>query len=643
MSGIEPLATTVLPVMIGTAGHVDHGKTTLVRMLTGCETDTLKQERERGMTIDLGFAPCRLPGARLAGIVDVPGHEDFVRNMVAGAASVDVLLLVVAADGGIMPQTVEHLRIVSLLRAPRVLAVITKSDLVPPEHLAELSARVSDFLAAAGFAGAPVLPCSCVDFSGLSQVREHLHRLIGEVDKPVDERAFRMYVERVFSVKGYGTVVTGVPVSGVAEPGRQLALKGRGCTLRAVQSYRLERPLALAGACCALNLREVEKLDTRRGDCVHAPDLYWETGAAVLRLHNAHDGYVFKRLSPARFHCGTFSTNASIKLLDRASLPPGATAFAHVKLEHPCVLAAGDRYLLRSFSPATTVGGGQVLSARDYRIRTQDVDLARRLSEAAHACEAGEYFLAELLAGDTWVLPSLAAAARLAHLPEAAVALKLRTLVEAGALLPLSDGSWIIAGRKGAVLARAEKELLRFHAKRPQAWGMEPEQVCALFSLPVESFAALGNILCAEGAFRIVKGRLALRDFTPVLSDKQTEQLARLEEFINSCGLQPPSLGDIRKHLGLSESEARLYTRLLADEGRAVYVDNHMLPAALYEECRRKLAGLFAQVEVLGIKEWREATGLSRNFAVSLLEHFDALKITRRVDGGRVLLDNRLP
>lgn len=637
--GVRRVTPQIVHAMVGTAGHVDHGKTALIQLLTGCDTDRLREEKERGLSIDLGFAPCQLPGRRLVGIVDVPGHRDFIRNMVAGAASMDVLVLVVAADDGIMPQTVEHMKIVKLLRTPRVLVAITKIDLVDAEMVELLREDVAAFTARMGFPDAPIVCVSNKTLKGLDEVRETLDHLVESVQgRPPDSRAFRMNVERVFTVRGYGTVATGMPISGEIRVGDKVELlpSGRVSSVRAIQTYKYEAEAAHAGACSALNLRDIEAEAVGRGMTVATPGVYRPTASAVVSIQNVSESVTLKRRSELKLHCGTSVVGGSVKLVGVDRLRPGETAFARVGLEEPVVLAAGDRYIVRNPSLADTVGGGTVLSVNVPEPGRKARRLPGRLERALDAARGGDHLGAELLAGRRPLLH----AEELAQLTQRrgeAVSRLLREKEESGEIVDLGAGAWLAGARLDELMNHVGKALERHHALNKHTWGMTPAQICDLLGLGVKNFARLAELLCSGDRIAVKHGRLALASFEPAISEREMELKDRLLGRVNAAGVNAPARGDLMTELAVSESDMKLMTRLLVEEGMVAVLKNKLMSTEVYEECRGKLLKLFENVATVGIPAFRKATGLSRNLAVTVLEAFDSEGMTRRVEGGRVL------
>lgn len=621
----------IVPAMVGTAGHVDHGKTSLVKLLTGCDTDRLKEEKERGLTIDLGFAPCRLPGNRLVGIVDVPGHEDFIRNMVAGAASIDILMLVVAADDGVMPQTREHLQIVRLLRTARVMAALTKIDLVDADTRRLAQEETAEFLARSGFPDAPVLPVSNRTLEGIGGVRNCLRDMVDDIAKRPDRRSFRMNVERVFSVKGYGTVATGIPISGRLAPGETAELVNAGTrhAVRAVQTYRQNADAAVAGACAALNLRDLPAERVERGLTLAAPGAYAAATTLVARVANVSEGMTLKRLAKVKFHSGTAVTQARVKLLTAEALPPGGEAFAHLRLEQPLVAAAGDRFVLRSLAPVATCAGGVVLAAGVERLKRGERGLADRLRRAAAAAEAGRYAECALLAGTEATADGAQLALLSQGLPAAEAA-------GDGVLLPLGGECWLVREKLPELQKAAEAALRNYHAKHPYVWGMEPGAVCKLLKVPAGAFKNLAKELCARGELKFWHGRLALAEFAPALNAAQIELRETILRLATEGGINAPAVGNIAKEYGPAKADLRLVTRLLTEEGLLLQVGPNLLLRDTAEDCRRKFLEIWRNRSIVTLNDFRTATGAGRNLAVALLESFDAASFSRREGDGRV-------
>jgi selenocysteine-specific elongation factor len=371
-------------LILGTAGHIDHGKTSLVKALTGIDTDRLKEEKARGITIELGFAHLELPGEIRFGIVDVPGHEKFIRAMVAGVGGMDMVMLIIAADEGIMPQTREHLDILRLLGIKHGLVALTKQDMVDQEWLELVTEEVRDFVAGSFLEGAPIVPVSSRSGEGLDQLRTELARMANSADAKRREGNFRLPVDRVFTVAGFGTVVTGTLLSGEIRVGDELELlpSSREGRVRGIQAHGAKTEQGIAGQRLAVNLQGIDLDQSHRGDVVAPRGVFRATRAVDVRLdYLASAPRALKHRATLRLHSATYEVPAQVILLDRDTLQPGESAYAQLRLKEPALLLSGDSYILRISAPATTVGGGIVLDPFPPRRR-------RRSSEALELLEA---------------------------------------------------------------------------------------------------------------------------------------------------------------------------------------------------------------------------------------------------------------
>ncbi len=381
--------------VLGTAGHVDHGKTALIKALTGIDTDRLKEEKERGITIELGFASLHLPSGQTLGIVDVPGHEKFIKNMVSGAAGIDLVMMVIAADEGIMPQTKEHLHICSLLGISKGIVALTKIDLVEKDWLELVKSEISEFLQGTFLEGAPIVPVSAVKEEGLADLIEALEATVSNIPEKADSGIFRLPVDRVFTMKGFGTVVTGTLVSDRIKSGEEIQILPEEITsrIRGIQVHNQPVEEAWAGQRTAINLQGIEKSAIKRGDVLARPE--------TVRPSQRLDVFVeflssnsknLKNRTLVRLHTGTSEIIARVILLEKDEIAPGQKAFAQLVLANKDVVVAGDRFVLRSYSPITTIGGGQIidpLPAKHKRLNSKDY---RRVEYITKRNTAGENF-----------------------------------------------------------------------------------------------------------------------------------------------------------------------------------------------------------------------------------------------------------
>lgn len=637
-----PLITArpeILHAIVGTAGHVDHGKTSLVRLLTGCETGRLPEEKARGMSIDLGFAPCTLHGKRLVGIVDVPGHKDFIRNMVAGATSIDVLLLVVAADDGVMPQTQEHMNIVKLLRTPQMMVALTKIDMVSPEMVELARQDVAAFLQRAGYPDAPIVPVSNKTGEGIGEIQDTIDRLVEQVQtRRADARAFRMNVERAFSIKGHGTVVAGIPVSGQVAVDQKVELQPHAAelTVRAIQTYRRESETAGAACCSAINVRDIDAAAVIRGMTLAAPSVYLATSELLVSLENVSDDVVLKRRTDVRLHTGTAVVEASLKLVDVDLLAPAETGFAHVALAEPLVVAAGDRFVIRQPSPGMTLGGGTVLSARAQMLRRR-AEVRQRLEQALAAANAGDYLMSELLAGPDAIVEAGEVRRLTQCLPEQSEQ-AVAAAVGRGQLIDLAGCAYAVAARLSEPVTRITAQLTRYHRENAFTWGMSPNHVCEAMGLPAKAFAPLAAMLCREGSVVVRHGLLALSSFKPPISERLLGLRDLIVQEVQAAGVNGPARGDLMRRLNVVEADMRVLTKLLIQDGTIMMLDGNFILQSVYNGCRDTLQKLFCKQQVVELGAFREAIGSNRKLAVAMLDAFDAEGLTRRVPDGRVLV-----
>lgn len=638
-------APGIVPVMVGTAGHVHHGKSSLVKLLTGCDTMRLPEERRRALTIELGYAPCTLGGDRLVGIVDVPGHEDFIRTMVAGASCIDVLLLVVAADDGPMPQTLEHLSIVATLRSPRAIAVVSKTDLVAPERAAAVADEVRALLMRAGFPDAPVLCASNRSGEGMEHVYDALEQAVaGAAQRRPDPRAFRLDVERAFSATGHGTVATGVARCGSAGVGDALEVlpAGLATQLKGAQAYRHVTERVGAGTCTALNLRDLPDQAVGRGMTIALPGIYRADGAAVVWLTNVSGDLALRRRQEVRLHAGTADSVALARLLDVESLAPGAGALAVLSPREPLVLAAGDRVLLRLLTPSRTIAGGVVLATRASDPGRDERDLGARAALAHERLRAGDLLGSALFAGADPIV-SDAEALRLTQLPPAAA----RAAVTAYAdLAPLgrrgagAPSHWLFRPRLAEVVGHLDGVLQAFHTEHANLPGMPPIQAAEALGLPAACAEALLPLLVG-GALAVRHGLLARAAFAPALPPRLADLRQRLLARIVAAGVAAPARGNLLSELACSEADLDAVAKLLVAEGEARQIGANLMHRPVLERCRATLVGLFAAATTVDLPAFRAATGLSRNLGVEVLEIFDREGLTRRQGQVRVLIARR--
>ena len=626
---------STMSVIVGTAGHVDHGKSSLVQALTGVNPDRLQEEKDRGLTIELGFARLDSAAGPEIGIVDVPGHEDFIRNMLAGATGVDVVLLAVAADEGPMPQTLEHLAIGGLLGIRHGLVALTKVDRVDDEWR-DLAARlVRDELDRAGIgADWPIIPVSTVSGAGLDALREAILATASNVEARARDDLFRLPVDRIFTVRGAGTVVTGSVWSGTVRTGDRVRLLPSGSTarVRSVQVHGEERPLAGAGARCALSLAGLSLEESGRGETVVA-DPEWQGiqrfGARLRLLPDATVG--LEHADTIRLYHGTAETTARVLLGSEGILSPGSSAWAVLVCADPIVARARDRFVLRTVSPLRTIGGGLVTDLEPPRRWRQHTGWWEAILEGGRQ-ETTDAVVQ--LAGGKGIDPA---------------ALPLRTgypSPEAGQIV----GAELIGGRLFAPSARTDARvgiieyLRRAHVDRPRSPRVSLESVRTALSA---SFAPelLEHELAgleAEGDLERTGPEVRLRGHQVHLTSREADTLEQVAEILAAAELAPPSPARLAELTGADRSLLNDVLRILVDSGRLVAVNPDVyLTAEAESRLKSGARSVLERASPAAPAAFGDELGLSRRLLIPLLEYLDRLSITRRTPQGRIPGDSQ--
>jgi selenocysteine-specific elongation factor len=630
-------------LIIGTAGHVDHGKTALVRALTGIDTDRLKEEKERGISIELGFAALTLPGGRHAGIVDVPGHERFIKNMLAGVGGFDLVMLVIAADEGVMPQTREHLDIIQLLQVSKGVAVITKADLVDEEWLEMVQEEVREFLQGTILEGAPLITVSAVTGQGLPELMSILATMADDVRPRVAVGPPRLPVDRVFTITGFGTVVTGTLQSGALSIGDTVEVLPRGTVsrVRSLQVHGKKAEKASAGQRVAVNLTGLEVEEVERGSVVIGPQSLkaaLRLDARVLLLKSA--GRPLKNRARVRFYLGTKESLGRVVLLDREELGPGQTAFVEMELEEPVVSARGDRFVIRSYSPMTTIGGGTVIdpAARKHRRFRKEVLEALATLEKGSPAELVQQFLLNNPA-----LYQAEDAAAATGLPAMETGKALQLLAESGRVKRVAgEGKTYLAAAEiyGKWASDIAGLLKGYHQEYPLREGYPKEELRSrkFAAFNTKLFQFLLQALEQDGLVKNTSQALALPDFSPGPGAAQEKALNAVLRLIREAGFQPPAWGEVCRSAGLNEGAGQEVLQYLVRTGELVKIaDDILYHRESLAEARRLVADYLKEKGEILVGELRDLLKTSRKYALPLLEYFDREKITRRVG------DKRLP
>jgi len=633
------------PVVIGTAGHIDHGKTALVRRLTGIDTDRLKEEKERGISIDLGFAHHTLPSGRRIAIVDVPGHERFVKNMLAGATGVDLVLLVVAADEGVMPQTREHLAIVNLLRVTRGVVALTKSDLVDADTLGVVRSEVEDLLRPTPLRGLPIIPVSSVTGAGVDELTQALETAVEQTPGRASEGLVRYPIDRVFSVEGIGTVVTGTLWSGAVRPGDALELQpsGKAVRIRQIQVHDRTVDLAQAGQRVALAIHGIPRESVTRGDWLCTPGSARPSHLLDVRLELLPSApRVLGSRTRLRCHLGASELLGRAVLLERDALPPGESTWAQLRLEEPAVAASGDRVVIRSYSPAVTIAGATVVDpapAKRSRLKPGDgarletllsgsamEKLAALAEEAGSAGIAGE--------GASVRLGSIAQS--VTEAASAAVAAAISVHAEAK-LVRLRDGRLLTPASWNRALEDVVQAVGRYAEANRLRDGIPKGELKSQLQreLPGPVFEEALEILTSGGRLSLRGDRVALPRAGPALSPKQEQLLGEIERRLAGKGFQVPDVSELTQ--GMVAERAGDLIRYLVDSGRAVKVTSQLLyPRGLWDELENRLRAHFKESPSLSMGAFKELAQVSRKYAVPMLEHLDRTGLTRREGDDRV-------
>lgn len=636
-------------VILGTAGHIDHGKTSLIRALTGIDTDRLKEEKLRGITIELGFAHLELPNGDRLGIVDVPGHERFVKHMVAGATGIDLVALVIAADEGVMPQTREHMEICQLLRVKKGLVVLTKIDMVEdPDWIEMVQEDVAQFLKGTFLEGSPILPVSAVTGDGIPELKEALTRLVETVEARSPEGPFRLSVDRVFTMKGFGTVVTGTSTAGKLHVGDPVMIypPGHKTKVRGLQVHGQEVEEVLPGRRTAINLQSIERAIIQRGDVVATPGSLVATHMVDVYLDLLKSApRPLKHRAKVRFHTGTAEHLGTVILLDREELLPAESAFVQIRLDHPVAALRGDRFVLRSYSPVQTVGGGTILHPLPRKHKGHDkreaaVALKTLLDGAEtdiilwHILDAGWTGLTEHeLQVRANVSPKLLEKALQRFISQKQVILydkENRKLLHPDSMEQL----------KQAIV----EQLTDYHQKFPLKTGMLKEELSAQLPRPVDvklynfvlRHLAEQNVLAQEMEWvRLMTHKVDLTRDEEAIREK-------IEKAFREGGLQPPFLKDVAEKLPGTPRQHQDVLQWMISKGIIAKTkeDLYFHTSALSHLQERLVAFLKEHGEI-STPQFKEMTGASRKYTIPLLEYFDMQKVTIRIGDIRRLRESK--
>ncbi|AFM43538.1 selenocysteine-specific translation elongation factor SelB [Desulfosporosinus acidiphilus SJ4] len=624
--------------LVGTAGHVDHGKTELIRALSGIETDRLREEKQRGISIELGFAHMVLPSGRKVSIVDVPGHERFIRQMLAGASGMDIVLLVIAADEGIMPQTKEHLDILTLLEIPRGIVVLNKIDLVDEEWLDLMEEDIIEKLKNTVFENVPICRVSAVKGLGLEPLKREIDQILSEVESKKSTGPVRMPIDRVFSIQGFGTVVTGTLQSGTVILGQELAIEPGEikAKVRSVQVHNEKVKEASAGQRVAVNLAGVDVAEVERGSVLVTPNVFPAGTILDLSLRNlpSSDKPITQR-QRVRFHIGTTEVLGRIHLLNHEELTPGQEGFAQILLEEPVAVASGDRFVLRFYSPPHTIGGGKILGVADYKQKRfkENVLAQMRIKDLGDPLDLLEKEISEPR--------SFAELATRLQISTDDLENRITIMEESGRLeVLMEDDTRLLWGSEAARNWRERLvEVVRnYETHNPLRLGISRGELKSRLNNQWSN--RRWQTVLEQGAEKnvyILKGSKVQSIDIAKMPQEIEKRLENLREKWLSLKLTPPDLIASAETLGISKNEAADYAQYLCDTGEWIHVDQYYYPHIELERAHGQLKEYLEHHGEIGVSEVRELWGTSRKYAVPLLEYFDQQKVTKRIGDKRKL------
>ncbi len=628
-------------IIIGTAGHIDHGKTTLVKALTGYDTDRLKEEKIRGISIELGFAPFVLPGGQKAAIVDMPGHERFIRHMLAGAFGIDLVLLTIAADEGVMPQTKEHMDIIELLGVDKGIVVITKKDIVDEEWLMLVEDEIEEYLKNGVLEKAPIVSVSAATGEGIEELKKMIESMSIQVQEKSSSGYARLPIDRVFSVSGFGTVVTGTLWSGKIEVGEPLELMPvqKQVRVRTIQVHNEKSGVAYAGQRVAVNLQGIEMNEIKRGYLLATPGAFTPSFRIDARLRLLSGGTrTIRNWNRIRFHLGTDEVLGRVVLLDRDELNPGEEAFAQIILEKQIVAHKGDAFVIRYYSPVTTIGGGIIIephAAKQKRFREEV------LEELAIKEEGSLYerLLHELNAvgQDVLTLDELAFRTGISVVEQ--LNDEIGQLIDDEQIIEIKAGLFISHVKLDNIYEIVSNNLRNYHAKYPLRSGYHKEDMRSKYfgHLNGKAFNAILKFL-EERDYLIVKGNeIGLADHQPTPGEKEKRLIEYILGVLKEQPFNPPSIEEMKGYLMIDGLEMAEVLSYLINQEQIVKIegDNYFSRNAI-EEGKRIIDEYFKEEKEMSLATARDLLKTSRKYALPLVEYYDKIRFTRRIGDVRV-------
>jgi selenocysteine-specific elongation factor len=613
-------------IILGTAGHIDHGKSALVKALTGIDPDRLKEEKERGITIDLGFADLRYPDGQTVGIVDVPGHERLIRNMLAGAGGIDLVLLVIAADEGVMPQSREHLHICNLLKIKSGLIAITKTDLVEKDWLDLVEDDVRTFVKDTFLERAEIVTVSSKTLLNIDLLKEKIREESLKVEPKPSKGLFRLPIDRVFTLRGFGTVVTGTAISGSISVGddAEILPSNIKSKVRGLHSHGKPIETAYAGQRVAINLQGVDKEALKRGDSVVVTDKFAPTTMLDAKVELLKHAHIMKSRDIVHLHIGTSENTARIILYGRNELKAGESCYCQLRLQEPVIAMSGDRFIIRRFSPVDTIGGGEVLDPSSYKMSHKksldDLTILDygTLSEkiALKVKRAGIHGI-KISSIEGWIQQETTI---IDH--------SIKELKEKGILYQYDD----ILFHQTSIDAfgnLVKNKLKDFHEKYPLKPGIQKEELRTHLNLELKLF---GCLMSASKDFIIEKELVRLATFRPVLTRLDEALKKALIELLEKSGAQPPDMEELCRIFKTDRKYLYDILKLMVKEGSVVRINDSLyITSSFYRKAMENLKIFFSKKSDMTVKEFKDTFPINRKYAIDLLEYLDSNKITKRI------------
>ena len=624
-------------VIIGTAGHIDHGKTTLIKALSGIETDTTQEEKERGMSINLGFAYFDLPSRKRCGVVDVPGHEKFIKNMLAGVSGINLVLLLVDSREGIMPQTKEHIDILTLLGIENYIIVMTKIDLVEEEYRELVKEDIREFTKGSALENAPIIEVDSISRKGIDVLLDTIDKKTNDIEAKNIEKNARLNVDRSFQVKGFGTVVTGTLTEGSISVGDELVIypKEVKAKVRNIQVHSQDVDKAYAGQRTAINLSNIKFDDVKRGDTLATAGSLVKTYMLDSEIKLINDDRANLELwDRVRIYVGTVEVMARVVPLGTESIKPGESGFVQLRLEEEIAVKNYDKFIIRTYSPMVTIGGGVILDASPRKHSRFNEEILEKLKVQLEG-NSGDLIQNYLLSHSNYIVSKKDIIKDL-QLPEEEVATELDELVISGNIFETNLG-YIHKKKYDEVLEKLKKLLTDYHKRYKLKVGIPKVEIISKFKLSQKEVLELIELFIKNNEVRLEGNLVAEKDFVVNYDKKQLAEKARIEKELLNGGFTPPTIKELTNGV---KASVELLDSLV--DNTIIRLDADLvLHRDVLTKAIEKVNEHFKNAEKMTLAEFRDITGSSRKYSMAILEYIDKLGITRRVENYRVLVKNK--